>query len=376
MAARTGSKKQGEDGVPEALGRALGAATQQFHAAVAERLGVGVTDYRCLELLHRSSEDGPVTPGVLAEHTGLTSGAITAVLDRLEKAGLVRRDKDATDRRQVVVRLLPERAREIEALFEPLQRGWTALARSHDARELAAIRGFMARAAALLQQQAAELRGASEPEVASAGGPSVLSAPRGGVSRGRLEAARGLSRYTIAAGPAELLYRVRAEGPPPRVTARDGRVSIEPARSLARLFSRRVTAIELCPAIAWELVLRGGVADVEADLRGLEVASLEIGGGANGLVVRLPAPRGTVPVHIAGGANKIRLLRPAGAATRVLVGGGAHGLTIDTLQLGSVGGEMRWESPDFARSEDRHDIAVRGGANDVVIALDDAPARR
>jgi DNA-binding MarR family transcriptional regulator len=75
-------------------------ATARFDQAVADALGVGRTEMRCLDFLERT---GPATAGQLAAETGLTTGAITAVLDRLERAGLARRAPDPGDRRRVVV---------------------------------------------------------------------------------------------------------------------------------------------------------------------------------------------------------------------------------------------------------------------------------
>ena len=80
------------------------AATDRFDQAVADFLGVNRTDLRCLEFIE---SEGPVTAGRLAEVTGLTSGSITAVIDRLERAGYARRVRDEQDRRRVLVELAP-----------------------------------------------------------------------------------------------------------------------------------------------------------------------------------------------------------------------------------------------------------------------------
>src|SRR5581483_7494351 len=79
-------------------------ATARFDQAVADALGINRTDMRCLDVLER---EGPVPAGHLAEQTGLTSGAMTAALDRLERAGYVRRVRDGADRRRVLVELTP-----------------------------------------------------------------------------------------------------------------------------------------------------------------------------------------------------------------------------------------------------------------------------
>jgi DNA-binding MarR family transcriptional regulator len=84
------------------------AATARFDQAVADALGLNRTDMRCLDIVQM---EGPVTAGRLAELTGLTTGAITTVLDRLEKAGFARRVRDPHDRRRVLVEMAPEAMR-------------------------------------------------------------------------------------------------------------------------------------------------------------------------------------------------------------------------------------------------------------------------
>jgi DNA-binding MarR family transcriptional regulator len=92
--------------------------TVLLHHTVASKAGLNVTDLQCLNLL---SLDGPVTPGHLAQAMGITTGgAITAVVDRLEKAGYVRRSRDPDDRRRVIVELVPEATARIANYFEPI----------------------------------------------------------------------------------------------------------------------------------------------------------------------------------------------------------------------------------------------------------------
>jgi DNA-binding MarR family transcriptional regulator len=80
-------------------------ATDRFDQAVADAIGVNRTDMRCMDVIDR---EGPVSAGRLAEATGLTTGAITAVLDRLERGGLARRVRDGSDRRRVLVEMTEE----------------------------------------------------------------------------------------------------------------------------------------------------------------------------------------------------------------------------------------------------------------------------
>jgi DNA-binding MarR family transcriptional regulator len=90
-----------------------------FAQAVAERAGVSSSDMDCMDFLN---VEGRMTAGRLAELTGLTTGAITGVVDRMEKAGLVCRERDSEDRRKVFIVPVPERVVEIGRFYEPMQR--------------------------------------------------------------------------------------------------------------------------------------------------------------------------------------------------------------------------------------------------------------
>ena len=101
---------------------------------------------------------GPLTAGQLAEMTGLTTGAITAVIDRLEKAGFVRREDDPHDRRRVIVRAIPSRCRTIAGLFEPFAATFGQLSSRYKDEELATILDFMTRSREGLHQSTLKLR--------------------------------------------------------------------------------------------------------------------------------------------------------------------------------------------------------------------------
>jgi DNA-binding MarR family transcriptional regulator len=161
------SKKNSENG-PALLAtmgdefRQLSTATILFHQAIADRLGMHVTDHKCAELLTRT---GPIPAGELAQLTGLTTGAITGVIDRLEKAGFVRRAKDPNDRRRVVVELIPEHVERVMApLFESVSQTMTNLCATYSTQELAVIRDFIARFRQCAWDETKKLReGAAEP---------------------------------------------------------------------------------------------------------------------------------------------------------------------------------------------------------------------
>jgi DNA-binding MarR family transcriptional regulator len=90
-----------------------------FAKIVADRAGVSSADMDCIDFVN---VEGRMTAGRLAELTGLTTGAITGVVDRLEKAGLVRRERDEVDRRKVFIVPVAERMMEIGRPYEFVKR--------------------------------------------------------------------------------------------------------------------------------------------------------------------------------------------------------------------------------------------------------------
>jgi DNA-binding MarR family transcriptional regulator len=140
----------------EMLGRQLGAYTVGFGNAVAERIGINRTDYECLDLL--DAHGGSLTAGQIADLTGLTSGAVTGVIDRLERAKLARRASDPTDRRRVIVELTHTRSSEFEEIFAPYGARWEELASRYSPKQLEVIFSYVAGAVELLQEQTLRVR--------------------------------------------------------------------------------------------------------------------------------------------------------------------------------------------------------------------------
>jgi DNA-binding MarR family transcriptional regulator len=122
--------------------RALMARSVVRSHQVAEHTGLNPTDLQCLGLLQLH---GPLTAGALARATGLTTSAITAVADRLERSGFARREQDPADRRRVILRA---NAEEVERTILPFYEGRASskaavLGRFSEA-ELAVVRDFLA----------------------------------------------------------------------------------------------------------------------------------------------------------------------------------------------------------------------------------------
>jgi DNA-binding MarR family transcriptional regulator len=121
---------------------------------VARRVGVNSTDLECLDLILMS---GPSTAGEIARHTGLTSGAVTGLIDRLERLGLVERAADPADRRKVLVRVREDRVGPIAQLYAPLEKTMQSLLSSYSKEELRVLIDFSERSGDLLQARVAEL---------------------------------------------------------------------------------------------------------------------------------------------------------------------------------------------------------------------------
>jgi DNA-binding MarR family transcriptional regulator len=136
---------------------------EDHDAAVGSLLELNTTDMRVLDFLGRagdphSLEGAPITAGDLARESGLTTGAVTAVLDRLERAGWARRLPDPADRRRVVVQQTDKATRAIAALYGPLKgRGDAKLAR-FTVRELELVLSALRAAREVTVEHTEELR--------------------------------------------------------------------------------------------------------------------------------------------------------------------------------------------------------------------------
>ncbi len=113
-----------------------------FHQAVGQLLGVNVTDMKCLDIL---TLKGSASPSELAEHTGLSTGATTAMIDRLERARLAERGPHPTDRRGTIVVLSKEAMRKLPPMFESLAKAMEALVLGYSEKELKVLADFFAK---------------------------------------------------------------------------------------------------------------------------------------------------------------------------------------------------------------------------------------
>ena len=356
-------KRQGIEGVVKAL-RRVNFQGSIFGQTIAIRLGLSESDVDALELL---IDTGAATAGRLAEVMGLTSGAVTRVVDRLEQAGYVRRVTDPADRRRVVIEVVPERVATIESLLDSLERAAADEVGRYSPEQLATINDFLSRMADLTQSESARLRTLTATDASEPTGPAEHSAPIGGLTSARLMFRSGAQDLRLRAGrTATELYRARFDGATPQVRVRDGRVLIQ-YRGIPFDWRKRVATIALNSSIPWSLEAVGGVSRVEADLREIDVRRFDLIGGSERIQVELGRPTGEVPIRIVGGARTMRFERPAGSPVRVRIKGGVRQVEVDRQSYGAKSGDVAVESRGWSESGDRFTVEVVGGVKTISV---------
>jgi len=146
---------------PDLMGRELSNAVVFFHEAVAAHLGMSAAEWKCLGLL---DQHGPSSASRLAELSGFTTGAITGIVDRLERGGYVRRESHPTDRRSVIIHPIhvPELNERVIPIFQSLGRAMAEITGHYTQKELNAIASFLGRTTDVLRQETAKLREAKQ----------------------------------------------------------------------------------------------------------------------------------------------------------------------------------------------------------------------
>lgn len=337
--------------------RRLAADVVDAHQRQAEMLALSSNELRALDLV---AAGGETTAGALATGLGLTTGAVTGILDRLERRGLVRRRQDPDDRRRVLVVPGEGTPAQLAGVPDPLAAAVGDLLAVAPSDQLGTVDRLLSVLDLSLRD---ELRRLDErhSEPAPEG---VLAVAGGPVSHARLVVETGLNKVTMGtASMSDLCRAAFGRGSDVALTETEGTVRLGPARRA--LFGGWVGAgeITLRAGLRWSLEVAGGSNHWTADLTGVSVESLVLGGGGNRVELLLPAPEGTARVAIGGGVSRCRLRLPAGTPVRLTTRGGANKLQIGDARLGSVGGHLEWESPDFASAADRYEVSVGGGAD-------------
>ncbi len=334
-----------------------------FFRAAAARIEMTDTDIQVLDLLENAGE---ASAGQLADLMGVSTGTLTGILNRLEKAGLIQRERDPHDGRRVIVRLTSGRDdnHEVGPLFASIGQAWEDLASHYDAEQLALLQEFLQRSNTIAREEIARLREAPEGE------EEVFSAPLEGLTRGRLVFSSGITRLSLRADETQAnLYQARFEGPLPNVSVKEGVVTFRYPRSLGVVdWRQRVAEVALNVTLPWQIVIQGGAAAINAQLGDLDLVSLVVKGGLGSIQLELPAPSSVVPIQISGGASEIVLHHPAGVTSRLHLKGWASELIFGDQRFHQVGNDVRLQSPDFDPTVPGFDIEVAGSAKQVTIA--------
>ena len=138
------------------LGRRISTQTVFLHQAIAQTVGLNATDTKCIDLILSHSER-TMTAGELSDKTGLTTGAITHILDRLERRRFIKRVRDKQDRRKVLVRVRAESLEPLVPKYEEVGKAYMALAEEYSDDELAVICDYMDRASAISEEEIANV---------------------------------------------------------------------------------------------------------------------------------------------------------------------------------------------------------------------------
>jgi len=339
-------------------------ADRRLRLTAAERLGVGASDFDALVLLDTS---GPLPAGRIAEAMAITTGAVTGLIDRLERAGYVQRTRHEADRRQVLIELAPARRDQLDAHWKERDRFVAEATGELDEAGLGeAARLIDAIAERTLASPA--VRAAADDAARSDDPSDGERAPLGTVERGRLRFASGAARIELSGSRIKDLYRATFRGKRPQIAVEpDGLVTLQ-YKGFSWFGATGVSAqIALTTAVPWAIEIRRGVSHLTADLRELEVTGIDITGGASECELALPRPRGHVTLRITGGASELVIKRPRGSAAQIAIRGGASSFAFDDQRLGAVGGAIRLSTPGWDSAPDRWTIELTGGASSLSV---------
>lgn len=194
--------------------RAQQNAVDLMDEAASELTGVNRTDGRCLDII---DQHGRITAGDLAKASGLTTGAMTAALDRLELAGHVRRVRDDVDRRRVYVEVTPETLRRMHELYAPLAAGSEELLDGYTMQELQLLRDFLHKGRQMTDEHAERMRAQVE----------ALRAQEGTVDRVRRTAKQ--AKLDVKAAVGEVKRVAKEEKLKAKRTAKDVKADVKRA---------------------------------------------------------------------------------------------------------------------------------------------------
>ncbi|HEX3630747.1 MAG TPA: hypothetical protein VHW91_09775 [Candidatus Dormibacteraeota bacterium] len=209
---------------------------------------------------------------------------------------------------------------------------------------------------------------------------ATSSQPLGGLSAGTLQLNYSAASVGVRAGGiGDRLYEAKIDYPagenPPTISVdqQTGTIDIGESGNFGgvHLFgsSTRRLVLTLSTKVPWTINIGGGASNLQMDTRELQLRALEISGGATSVDARLGPAKGTVGVHITGGASNVALQLPSGSQWRVAVSGGVSGLTVNGQTSGGLG-DFTKESGGYTVATNRFDISVSGGVSHLDLRTD------
>lgn len=144
------------------LGRKMSTQTVFLHQAIAQSAGLNATDTKCVDLILRC-ENEHVTAGWLSQQSGLTTGAITHILDRLEKRNFIQRVRDTEDRRRIFIRVNPDSLKDLAPKYEAIGAAYMKVLEHYTDKELQFICDYLEKTSELSRQELSKLV-ASQPK--------------------------------------------------------------------------------------------------------------------------------------------------------------------------------------------------------------------
>jgi hypothetical protein len=201
---------------------------------------------------------------------------------------------------------------------------------------------------------------------------TAFTAALGQAKNGRLVFLSGEFGITLIADPSlPDLARGHFTVPAPHVEISDGLLVIHPRHinqaGEGILLPGELGELWLNAAIPWEIEFRGTLTGLNADLRGLQLRSLDVLGSARDLRLDLSRPDGAGFVYISGDARQVSIRRPQETGVCLQVDGGISGLTLDGRRYPRIDGEARLDSLGFENSAERYEISVAGQAREITI---------
>jgi DNA-binding MarR family transcriptional regulator len=335
-------------------------ASDALVAAAAATLGLNATDFACLRVL---LVEGPCTAGKLAETSGLTTGAITGIVDRLEKAGFVGRDSDPDDRRRVIAFIRPEQRDRIIALLAPDTSA--LLEQGFDEADLGVLARFAAHQLESVRAETARLRALHSATRLPLDASGAVTVPLAGRTSALLEIVGGAMDLRIATmSDPDALARAEFASTSTRLSERDGHLRISTRGRVGG--ERPAGTLQLNRSVAWSIRVSGGNNHLVFALQDTQVDSVEVVGGDGDLELALGRPAQPLVIRVEGGESHITVTRTPGVPVEVSVRGLLASLTADGADVGPLA-QTKWRSDPAAEAAAIR-ISIRGGLNHLTLA--------